>query len=107
MTDPPLYRYPAREQAGLGVMQLLGPCAAPSSLAWTYQPAASTLSVACIRRKNKRLVALRSGLLASRGGYWGSLRAAMNPLFHTATLQGYNGVMNSCGGCAGMHGEVA
>ncbi|PSC70657.1 cytochrome p450 [Micractinium conductrix] len=38
---------------------------------------------------NKRMVAIRSGLLVSRGGYWGSLRAAMNPLFHTAALASY------------------
>ncbi|EFN55959.1 hypothetical protein CHLNCDRAFT_57715 [Chlorella variabilis] len=44
--------------------------------------------------KNKRLTALRSGLLVSRGGLWGSLRAAMNPLFHTTALHSYSPIMN-------------
>lgn len=44
--------------------------------------------------KNKRLVALRSGLLVSRGGYWGSLRAALNPLFHTSALHSYSPIIN-------------
>lgn len=52
-------------------------------------------------RRSKRLVAIQSGLLVARGGYWGSLRAALNPLFHTKALDGYGGVMNACGesGC--------
>lgn len=56
-----------------------------------------------MRRKtrDKRLTAIRSGLLVSRGGYWGSLRAAMNPLFHSTALQSYNSVMNGCGEGAG------
>ena len=49
------------------------------------------------RSADKRITAIRSGLLVSRGGYWGSLRAAMNPLFHSSALQSYNSVMNSCG----------
>ncbi|KAL4419504.1 hypothetical protein ABPG77_002290 [Micractinium sp. CCAP 211/92] len=48
--------------------------------------------------KNKRLVALRSGLLVSRGGYWGSLRAALNPMFHSAALASYSPVFNDCAG---------
>lgn len=41
-------------------------------------------------------MAIQSGLLVARGGYWGSLRAALNPLFHTKALEGYGGVMNAC-----------
>ncbi|KAL4451808.1 hypothetical protein ABPG75_007470 [Micractinium tetrahymenae] len=48
---------------------------------------------------NKRLVALRSGLLVSRGGYWGSLRAALTPLFHSAALASYSRIFNDCAGC--------
>ena len=52
--------------------------------------------------KNKRLVAIRSGLLVSRGGYWGSLRAAMNPLFHTAALHTYSPIINDSGKWVGV-----
>ncbi|KAI7837525.1 hypothetical protein COHA_008661 [Chlorella ohadii] len=48
--------------------------------------------------RDKRLTAIRSGLLVARGGYWGSLRAAMAPLFHSTALQSYSSVMNRCVG---------
>ncbi|GAB4819482.1 hypothetical protein N2152v2_006528 [Parachlorella kessleri] len=43
---------------------------------------------------DKRIRALQSGLLMAKGGYWASVRAAMQPLFHQAALQGYTPVMN-------------
>lgn len=72
---------------------------APASPSWPPSAPAPP------RSKNKRLVAIRSGLLVSRGGTWGSLRAAMNPLFHTQALQAYNPVINSCGGWQAGLGE--
>ena len=36
---------------------------------------------------DKRIRILRAGVLVARGAYWGSVRAALNPLFHTAALQ--------------------
>ncbi len=34
-------------------------------------------------------------LAPARGGYWASLRAAMQPLFHTAALHSYTPIMNN------------
>lgn len=50
--------------------------------------------VAMPRGNNKRLVAIRSGLLVSKGGYWGSLRAALSPLFHSSALASYSPIFN-------------
>lgn len=33
-----------------------------------------------------------------RGGYWASLRAAMQPLFHTAALHSYSPIFNEAAG---------
>lgn len=38
--------------------------------------------------------AFMSGLLLARGGYWASLRAAMQQLFHTPALRGYASIIN-------------
>eukprot|EP00887_Chlorella_sp_A99_P007381 scaffold2.g7381.t1 len=46
--------------------------------------------------RDKRIRMIQSGLLVAKGAYWASLRAAVQPLFHTAALQGYAPIMNEC-----------
>lgn len=59
-----------------------------------HQPRSPSPWPPSARSSNKRLTAIRSGLLVARGGYWGSLRAAMNPLFHSGALHAYEPLMN-------------
>lgn len=87
------------------------PCSCADRIAvqlWqtSLAPSPTHPSCSCRRRqsRDKRLTAIRSGLLVARGGYWGSLRAAMAPLFHSTALQSYSSVMNGCGEGGGRMG---
>eukprot|EP00891_Asterochloris_glomerata_P000140 jgi/Astpho2/140/Aster-04605 len=44
--------------------------------------------------QGKRLQAETSGMLPARGDYWAALRAGIQPMFHTASLEGYTSSIN-------------
>lgn len=45
--------------------------------------------------KRKRLDIINSNLLLARGRYWASLRAALQPVFHTTALRSYSTIMRA------------